>query len=538
MRMRRIFIHGVLLLVAMAMSLGSVMAAQPRLVVNIVVGTLRASDIERYSDNFTYGGLRRLCEGGVVFSDAYYDYALTSTVAGLATFATGAQPTVHGVIGEQWWNPVDSSIVDLIADAKYPPIPFSTGTISCSPHRLYTPTLGDMVTTYDNRSKQVTIAVDPESAITLNGRGGVAYWVERNKTNWTSSRAYIESLPTWVERYNSEQSNNLYRLRRWEPIGDIQRYHNSEVAVVEGIRGRSTKLIKDAHLDVADTPYGHLCYTPAGNTMLLKFAAQAVVSEHLGSDDAPDVLNISLDAARYIAEKYGPESIEYEDMIYRLDADLASFLSYIYALVSRPEDIVVVFTSAHGASPSFNPVGGTERERFNHRQMEVIVNAFLGARYGSDAYVLGYANNALYLNHTLLNAKRLDIDVVRDEVALFLLQMRGVATAISTTALRNTSFGEGRQRLMQQSFHATRSGDVVIDLMPGWMVESINYRSTSHSGYRYDSHVPLIIYGAGIAPEHVERGVSIVEVAPTISYLLGIEQPWASEAKPIGEIVY
>jgi arylsulfatase A-like enzyme len=272
--------------------------------------------------------------------------------------------------------------------------------------------------------------------------------------------------------------------------------------------------------------------------MLLKFAAQAVVSEHLGSDDAPDVLNISLDAARYIAEKYGPESIEYEDMIYRLDADLASFLSYIYALVSRPEDIVVVFTSAHGASPSFNPVGGTERERFNHRQMEVIVNAFLGARYGSDAYVLGYANNALYLNHTLLNAKRLDIDVVRDEVALFLLQMRGVATAISTTALRNTSFGEGRQRLMQQSFHATRSGDVVIDLMPGWMVESINYRSTSHSGYRYDSHVPLIIYGAGIAPGHVERGVSIVEVAPTISYLLGIEQPWASEAKPIGEIVY
>ena len=537
MSMRKIFTHGVLLLVAIVLSLCDVSAGAPRLVVNIVVGSMRAEDMVRYADNFQSGGFRRLLDGGVVCDDAYYDYANTSTPAGLATFATGANPTLHGVIGARWWSHVDSSIVSLIADSKSHPVPFSTGAISCSPHRLTAPTLGDMMLYADGRSKQITVAVDPLSAITLNGKSGVAYWVEKNKTYWTTSAAYLNSLPAWVERYNSEGGNALYSLGRWEPIGDVMRYHNSEVAVVEGIKGRTTKLITDVDLKHGETLYEQMCYTPSGNTMLLKFAAQAIAQEGLGSDEVPDVLNISLDPARYIVENYGPESIEYEDMLYRLDADIADFLVYLYAQVDNHDDVVVVLTSAHGTAPSYNPVGGEERERFNHRQMEVIVNAFLGARYGSDTYVLGFANNAIYLNHAVLHAKHLDIATIREEVAVFLLQLRGVATAISATSLRNIGYGEGRQYLMQQSFHATRSGDVVIDFMPGWMVESRDYRSTSHAGYNYDRRVPLIIYGAALAPQHVGRGVSIVEVAPTISYIMGITQPWASEARPMIEVV-
>lgn len=528
--------RGVTLLIAIAISLGVATAATPRLVVNIVLGTMRASDIERYSDNMCEGGFRRLIDGGIYCTDAYYDYALTSTPAGLATIATGAQPSVHGIVGEYWWNHVDSSIVSLIADSKSHPVPFSTGSISCSPHRIQTPTLGDMALWADSRSKQVTIALDPLSSIVLNGKTGTAYWVERNKTNWTTSAAYTSAIPEWVAKYNAEGSNNLYRLERWTPIGDITKYHNTEVAVVEDIKGIATKLISDVDLHTDDSIYGHMCYTPAGNTMLLEFASQAIAHEQLGRDDAPDVLNICLDPARYIAENYGPESIEYEDMIYRLDIALAEFLVYLYAQVNNSSDIVVVLTAAHGTSPSYNPIDGIERERFNHRQMEVIVNAFLGARYGSENYVLGYANNAVYLNHEILNAKKLNIADIREEVAVFLLQMRGVSSAVSATALRNTSFGEGRQRLMQQSFHATRSGDVIIDFMPGWMIESRDYRSTSHAGYRYDSGVPLVIYGGGIAPQCVERSVSIVEVAPTIARILGIEQPWASTARPMPEV--
>ena len=509
---------------------------RPRLVVNIIVGSMRASDLERYGDNFGQYGFKRLMSGGAYFTDAEYDYSHTSTVAGLATFATGAQPSVHGVIGDSWWSHVDGSRVELVADAKSRPIPFSTGSISCSPHRLQAPTLGDMVVDADARSKQITIAVDPQTAIVLNGKRGVAYWVERNKTHWTTSSAYLYELPSWVANYNSSNSNTLYTIERWVPKGNVADYHNSEVAVVEDIKGKTTKLLSDVDLHLDDSAYGHMCYTPAGNTMLLEFASQAIAQESLGRDDATDVLNIYLDTARYIAEVYGPESIEYEDMLYRLDADLTEFLVYLYAQFDSVDDVLVVLTSDHGTSPSYNPQGGQKRERFNHRQMEVIVNAFLGARYGSGSYVIGFANNALYLNHEVINSKKLSIDTIQEEVATFLLQMRGVSTALSATALRNTSFGEGRQRLMQQSFHATRSGDVVIDFMPGWMVESTDYRSTSQAGYRYDRSVPLVIYGGGINPQRIERTVSIEEVAPTIAYRVGVECPWASSTRPITEL--
>lgn len=508
---------------------------RPKLVVNIVVGSMRASDLERYADGFGEGGFKRLMREGVTFTDAEYDYALTSTEAGLATLVTGAQPSVHGVIGRAWWSHTDGSRHDIIADRKSHPVPFSTGAISCSPHRLQAPTLGDMVVDGIEGSKQITIAVDDYSSIVMNGHRGVAYWVERNKTHWTTSAAYLSESPSWVTLYNSENANNFYRLSRWEPIGNISNYRNVEVAVVEGIKGKSTKLLSDVDLDLGDSAYGHMCYTPAGNTMLFEFASQAIAQERLGHDSSTDVLNICLDTSRYIAETYGPESIEYEDMLYRLDANIAEFLTFVYAQVGV-DDVVVVLTSAHGTSPSYNPQGGVARERFNNRQMEVIVNAFLGAYYGSGNYVLGFANNALYLNQELLLSKSLQIEVIQEQVATFLLQLRGVSTAVSAKSLRNTSFGEGRMRLVQQSFFATRSGDVIIDFMPGWIVESNDYRSTSHAGYSYDRSVPLIISGGGISHNRVERVVSIVEVAPTLADIIGVECPWASSARPIKEI--
>jgi hypothetical protein len=68
------------------------------------------------------------------------------------------------------------------------------------------------------------------------------------------------------------------------------------------------------------------------------------------------------------------------------------------------------------------------------------------------------------------------------------------------------------------------------------MVESTDYRSTSHAGYRYDRSVPLIISGGGLEPQRVERTVSIVEVAPSIANIIGVESPWASTSRPIQEI--
>ena len=525
--MRQLIFKTLSIVAITLLSLTTAWADKPRLVVNIIVGSLRDSDLDRYSANLSDGGFKLLMESGVRYHNAHLDYANTSTAAGLATIATGTEPATHGVIGKHWWNYVDGSYVELLADNKAVAVEPSTGTGKYSPHRLSCPTLGDMLVMQNSQSKSCTIAVDPLSAILLTGKHGTAFWAESNQTRWTTSSAYMQSLPKWISEYNREDENSIYQIKRWKPLYGAKHYTNSEVAVLEGISGKTTTLISGVNLNLANSDYGKMCYTPAGNTMLLKFAFQYITKEALGKDEHPDIINISLDTARYIAETYGTESMEYEDMLYRLDKDLEDFLVRLYAQFKHKEDVVVTLSSYHGTSPSYNYKGDATRERFNIGQMEVLVNAFLGAKYGSDKYILGFANKAIYLNHTLLNNKRLDIATIREEVATFLLQLRGISSAISSTALRNTYFGAGRSRLVQQSFYPTRSGDVIIDLLPGWIFEREGIRSSSDGGYNYDRNIPLMIYRGGKA-QSIEREVSISALAPTLAYMIGIEQPWAA----------
>ena len=54
--------------IALLGALGSLHAQQPRLVVQIVVGSMRADDIDRYAANFGDGGFLRLQRGGAVFT--------------------------------------------------------------------------------------------------------------------------------------------------------------------------------------------------------------------------------------------------------------------------------------------------------------------------------------------------------------------------------------------------------------------------------------------------------------------------------------
>ena len=507
----------------------------PKLVVNIVVGSMRANDLDRYASNFTEKGIRRLMESGATYKQAYYNFASLSTASGLATLSTGSDPAVHGVVGSTWYSHTDAKLIELVADKKAYPIEFSTGAPNVSPHRLTAPTYGDMLVSQSRDSKLFTVAIEPLSAIVLNGRHGMAIWSETNQTFWTTSSAYTDTLPEWIADYNKGDKNKEYRENRWSTLYKASTYKNSEVAIIEGIKDKSTHLVPDIDLDLDETLYGNMAYTPAGNTMLLRFAEELIIKEGLGKDNNTDVLNLYLDSSRNIAETYGPESIEYEDMLYRLDKDLIWFIDLLYKQVGDASNVVIVLTSDHGTSPSYNIAGSTERHRFNYRQMEVIVNAYLGGRYGSDSYVAGFSNNGLYLNHATLAAKNLDYAKITDEVANFLLQLQGISNAISATSMRNTCFTEGRSALLQHSFFGARSGDVIIDLVPGCIFEDDERRSLSSSGYIYDRHVPLIISHEGMGKRTVEREIDMQELAPTLCKLMNVTRPWASTKRPLQE---
>ena len=271
-----------------------------------------------------------------------------------------------------------------------------------------------------------------------------------------------------------------------------------------------------------------------GNTAVLGLAKQAIAQYRLGEDKIPDLLNVCLDSPRRISEAYGPESIEVEDMYYRLDRDLADFLTFVFAQV-KDGSVTVVLSSDHGTSPAFD-AGAEEADRFNPRQFEVIVNGFLNVRYGVGDWVVDYSDKCLWLNHNLIYERGLNLAEVQNEVAIFAMQFSGISHALAATAMRTSYFGSGYARRMQNSFYPRRSGDVILNLMPGWIEEQERCWSMSGSMYGYDTEVPLVFYGKGAGMQRVNRRVDMTAVAPTLARLAGIREPAASEGGVLEEI--
>lgn len=533
--MMRKFLRHIVVIALLVAGSAHTAAAQktPRLVVNIVVSSLGANDLEQYESNFTSTGFRRLLYGGQRFTNASYDYMQTTTPVSLATLTTGAMPSIHGVVGERWFDYVDNSLISLIDDNQEHSVNYSSGTGNYSPRNLIAETLTDALARQSANSRIATIAVDPLSAVVMAGHSGEVYWMERVQTDWTTSSYYTETLPEWIAEYNDKDRNQNYSIKRWTTLLPYDSYRNSQVSVIEGLQSKTNKQIvhvqeNELPKELMDIIHYQMCYTPAGNSATLAFARELISKNEMGKDDVPDMINIVLDTPRMISSLYGPESVEYEDMIYRLDRDLEEFFTFLATQVKESRQLMVVLTSDHGTSPSYN---GSKRkmERFNVRQAEVITNAFIGSMHGNGEWVLGCIDHSIYLNHNLIIDKGLSLSTIQNDVATFVMQLRGVSQAITAESLRGSYFGGGYGRKIQNGFYARRSGDVVINLMPGWIDEVDGVRSTSGSMYRYDSQVPLIIYGGNTKAVERDEAFDMTSLAATEAHILGIAAPSAAE---------
>ena len=90
------------LTLALLCALPATAAEKPDLVLQITVDGLRADLIERYKHNFGEGGFRYLMDDGTYYTNANYQHGNTETIVGHVSLATGAPPSVHGMVGNVW----------------------------------------------------------------------------------------------------------------------------------------------------------------------------------------------------------------------------------------------------------------------------------------------------------------------------------------------------------------------------------------------------------------------------------------------------
>ena len=499
-------------------------SAQPKLVVNIVVGGLSATDIDRYSSNLSSNGLLRLKSGGTNFTECYTNFVPTSEQVSLATIATGALPSIHGVSSTRWYDRTSgNSRVYLCKN--------SNGEYTTE--HFLAPTLSETLRTEKALSHTVTIAHNATSAMNLAGRGGECYWVD-SLGNWSSAACYTKRLPSWINAHNEIGFNRIQTSGSWFGRLTKSKYINSRSTDIQIYdlynKSRNANNRKNSNDWVAE-----FMNTPAGNNALFDFASKAL-NQMVANKELSGVklLNICLDVPRNIAQKYGTDSIEYEDMIYRLDGAIESFMKVVESCFPKQQDYLIILTSDHGMGKS-DLTGG--QNSFNTRQAEVILNAFLSAQYGQGSWVLSCENGAIYLNRDLVYAKKLSIAQVQNEAATFALQLRGMANAATATALQGGAMSNLTLSLMQNGFYPRRSGDILYCLQPNYNEYNPDKIAQSGSPYNYDRHIPLIFYGGGCPSSNIGRKVSNTAIAVTTASLLGIKKPDCADGEVIYELI-
>lgn len=512
-------------------------SAPPRLVVQIVVSQMRYDYLQRFGHNFGSRGIRLMAGEGVACTNARYDYTGNNTPAGLATIVTGTDPSFHGIVSGRWIDYTTNEIVRVVADPAY----YGLGCLETdgqfAPTRMSVSSTGDEMKRRRQQSKVLSVALEPVSGVLGGGTmADAAYWFDPVRGNWATSTYYMNYLPGWVERFNTDRTVDSYLDRGWAPMHLPSTYvypERSESSGGSSERGGwNLSLGRLFGRPEATADYSRLRLTPTGVDFLFDFVQQTILYEDLGRDEHPDLLTITVDPLRYITETYGTESLETEDALYRLDESIARLIEFADTQLGR-ENVLFVLTSDHGSSDTRRPESRYPGGAFNVMQFKVVMNGFLNTQYGFADWVVDYSAGNLYLNHRIVFEKGLNLAEIQSTAAAFAIQFRGVAQAVTGTALQSNHFSGGALQRIQNGFYPKHSGDIVINLMPGWIEEQEGRLSLSGSMYEYDAHVPLLWYGGGVPRATVDAPVAPTDIAPTLARILNINRPDAATGREI-----
>jgi hypothetical protein len=126
-------------------------------------------------------------------------------------------------------------------------------------------------------------------------------------------------------------------------------------------------------------------------------------------------------------------------------------------------------------------------------------------------------------------------------VAEELVKFEGVELAVSSRALQEGNFPDTPlYRSVLHNFHPTRSGDIFVIFEPHWFIndfDGLTVASTHGSPWRYDTFVPVIFSGNGLAAKTVFREVQTVDIALTLSKYLRIKAPSGATGAPLVEVL-
>jgi hypothetical protein len=535
-----------LLSVLIALGVHAVHAAGgPALVVVLVVDGLPQEQLVKYRDLYGPGGFKRLLEDGAWYGNAHHMHAVTLTAPGHATMLSGSYSYRNGIIANDWVDRTSFEQVYNTGDAAHAYIGHETRKLDgTSPARLRATTVGDELRYSNNgQSKVIAVSGKDRGAILLAGKRGTAYMYMAGSGRFASTTYYMTAHPAWHDAYYAMKPQDKWMGQAWKPLLPEAAYARSvpegqpwQRPFVGGARTFPFTLPTDPK-----AYYAQLLRSPFGDEATLEFARAAIEGENLGRNPAgvPDLLGISLSTHDYVNHAFGPESRPSQDHVLQLDRALASFFAYLDRRIGL-DKVLVSMSADHGFmnAPDYSAANGLAGARINQLKLLGDLNAALQARFGvKENLAPRFAYPSLPLDQQAIAKNALNRAEVEAYAARFIANFPGVAQVFTRTQLESGELPDTPlSAQVLKAWNSEVSGDLYLVQQPFTMFGGLAV--THGSPYAYDTSVPLMFYGpAWIKPGKYPQAAAVADLAPTLSYLLDIRLPSASEGRVLEEIL-
>ena len=545
--MRKLILLNILLLITCNLLLAEKKTAtnsqieRPKLVVGIVVDQMRWDFLYRFYDKYETGGFKRLLNEGFSCENMMINYIPSVTAIGHSTIFTGSVPSIHGIAGNDWFDPKTGKSTYCTDDSTVITIGSNGNAGKMSPHNLLATTITDELRLATNfQSKVVGVSLKDRASILPAGHNPTAaFWLDDTSGEFITSSYYMSILPDWVKTFNSSKPIEKLIADGWNTLLPIDQYTEStadDVAWEGTLKGSTQPVFPYDTQKAYSIDHGTFRQMPFGNTLTLQFAKTAIDGYKMGQEKTTDFLTINCASTDYSGHLVGPNAIEVEDVYLRLDRDLASFFTFLDKKIGKGN--YLVFLSAdHGAAHAEGFMKANKMPTgFLGKELESNLEKTLTKEFGANHLMNGIDNFQVTFNKVRIDSLKLDYEKIKAVTVNFLQHQPGIQFAVDQDKISEASIPAPLKEMMINGYNQQRSGSVLMVTLPGWL-PYYSQKGTTHSVWNpYDTHIPLIFMGWDITHGATNRTTEMTDISATLAALLHIQMPSGCIGKPITEI--
>jgi predicted AlkP superfamily pyrophosphatase or phosphodiesterase len=517
---------------ALALTLAAAQPAAtgPRLLVILVIDQMRFDYLDRFAHQWS-AGLKRLRDDGAIFEHGYFPYLNTVTCAGHATIATGAFPSTHGVIMNEWWQRSAGRRMTCTDDSGVVSLAYGGGTpdrMGHSGHRLKVPTLADRLRARSPQSRIVTVSMKPRSAVMLAGHGGHAVTWFGDANTWATSTAFASRPVPEVARYVTDHPLERLRGEIWSRVRSDTDYIGADESPFEQPRPAWTSRFPHPLAPPGTPPvefYNLWERSPYGDDAIGEMATTLIQSLQLGRRDVVDYLGVGFSALDYIGHDFGPDSHEVQDALIRLDRTIGDLFATLDTHVGRDRYVIGV-SSDHGVAPipEAQKAAGIDAGRVVNAAVRKVAEDAMAAAHGPGPHVAHVEYTNVYLTDAARTRAEADPPSLQPLIAA-VSAMDGVLRVFPSRGLdTRRDSRDPVERAAAHSYDPGESGEIVVVLKPNWI--GTDTSTTTHGSMNaYDQHVPVLFLGTPFKPGRYQSPATPADIAPTLASLIALPMP-------------